>query len=254
MLIASHMLLNLRDVTRTSGAMVSSSGIMAVSNNGPYMRTSKSPKSGTAVSVGSRFPLYTSDISKRHIEGTSLSMSTKGMEWSYGAGATTMATATEEEGPAPVFSTVVAGLHDEQPFGATARPMVDEESGGIRHSTTSSGYHSYTSRDPYAYGASDDDDEGNLYDEYHHQRRHPHIHVSVSAHRVVEEIELGETRTRAHQSPSVGHSAHPENEVLRSRGSIWRETSEGPRTARRAPSHPTNSDRRINGSTVFNIE
>jgi hypothetical protein len=267
------MLLNLRDVMRLSGAVVSSSGTIAAMNSLPYTRTtvSKPSKPGTAMSAGSKardsFDNY--DTNERRIGGP---LGTKGMAWSHSASARNMTTATEKEGSMPVFSTVIAGLYDEHPVGTTARRASDEEGGDIRYSIASSpegGDHPLTSRDPYAYGASDDEgDEENLFDEYHNHNRRRHIHiVSVSAHRVVEEIELGErtpTRRRAHQGPAVEHSAHPHDEmgpVLRSQGAIWGGTDTGengqgphPRMARWAPGRPVRGDQGSDGGSVFLIE
>jgi hypothetical protein len=279
-LVASHMLLNLRDVMRMSSTVIGSSGTMAPMNSESHSQTIFSPwvtanykvsRSGAGTGVGSivRDPTHNYDANKRRIEGPfdiSLSPGSHGMEWNNSTSARSLTTAIEEERSMPVFSNVAPGLYDEPPIGAAGHRASDEEEGGVKRSTVprSEGDDPmYHPRDPYAYGASDDDDdEGDLFDEYHHRRRHVPISVPAHGRQIVEELELGErtpARTRAHHSAAAEHSTT--GLIQRSRGSdALGETNAGEEghgphlhNARRA-GQPTHGDHGSDRGSVLIIE
>jgi len=256
-LVASHMLLNLRDVMRISSTVIDSSTSLALVNSGPHTRAIPSPwivsgsKSATETETGSniRGPPHNFDIAKRHVEtppANTLSPGTRGMEWSHSASGMS-ATTTTEGGSMPVFSKVIPGLYGEQPVDFAETREGNEEGGSRTHFMSLSTEGAYMSSDPYAYGASDDEDEDDSFDEYHHRHRHIPIPVSVPPHQVGEDIELGEripAPTRAHQSPVVRDFPRPGEVVVRARGDNLADsdTREGQlHTTRRAP-NPSHDD------------
>lgn len=284
-LVASHMLLNLRDVMRISSTVVGSSGTMAPMNGGSHSQTIVSPwsipnskvsKSGAGTGMGSmaRDSLHNYDANKHRIEGPldiGLRPGTRGMEWNNSTSARTMTTAVEEERSIPVFSKAAPGLHGEPPVGAAGHRASDEEEGGIMRTTaphSEGGNRVYLPHDPYAYGASDDDDEGEggLFDEYPRRLRDVHISLPIPTRQAVEELELGEripTRTRVRPGPAAERSATgliiPRSQSDALGGTDAGEErleGRGPplRTARRTAGQPTHNDQGSDGGSVLIIE
>ena len=238
-LVASHMLLNLRDVMRMSTTVVGSSTTMVPIN-----------KFGTGKNTGPKtresLQHYVSNRPRisAHLDAD-LRPGTMGTEWSASTG--TMASATEEGGSMPMHQKSIHGLHDERPV-SFAGHQVRGESGG--DGTTQSGY-AYASRDPYAYGASsdsDDDDEDededgdDLLDEFRHRHRH-----------AGEDIELGariSVPIRAYQGPVV----QAQSGIMEESGTREGEQDPRLRTTRRGPGRPAHDDRDSDRGSVLIIE
>lgn len=267
-LIASNMLLNLRDVMRISSTvMISSSGTAALVNKKSHTRTIISPsivpgyKSGPGKGTGPtpHDPLHSYDVDKGPLAASS-SPGTKGMEWSYSA--RTMTTGVREESM-PIFSKVVPGLYDELPADFASH-QASNKGGNIAQPTPPSSEWAYYAYDPYAYGAFDsgDDDNDELPDENRHYRKH--IPYLVPTRQVVEDIELGERTPmpmRADESPAPQRLPHPGERMVpavQTQGDILGEPDagqggQGPHShARMGP--PGRDDQESDGDSVLIID
>lgn len=245
-LVASRMLLNLRDIMKMSTLVVGSPRIMSTGSypratlRPPVVPGSKGAKPGTRAGMGSN-PLQDHDFDKQSVEGYSATnvivLGIKDTESGSGASTKTRMAGNEDAASMSAPSEVASGLYDEFYAGITP----DD---GHRHFDSRTLEDGGDAHAHYARGASDDDDsdEDASFDERRHHGRHARPPISVRAHWVSEDIELGEqlpTSARDHQYPAVQHSstnvAAPPRPLSRSRANIFREARVGGRD--RAP-HP----------------